>query len=563
MFPSIGFANPSAGGTAAITGSVLLTAQSPQAMSITPSAPGLYAMLPVATTMSKAVGLFSIYIAGDYDYGVKDSTGTQLGWIRARTGAVVGLSDNSTAAGVWATSGLENTGITAQYSNPTLANINFAPQRVTLDANRTAFLFGGTDCYIIAYDSSSQTWGTATLVRATVGSGAFTGILQTTNQILVCSCSSTTAFEAVTVTFSGTTPTVNSGTKATATLGGNISQFFQLIAVSTSFVISYGRATTTHAIRALTVSGTTPTIGGESTLQTSGQPSYPVYIFASGSIVRTLVTDSSATQLTCAPFTVSGSTLSAGTPAAVSFTGSGQFSRAFVNGNGNIVCQYLNTTHYATVFKLTSTTEAASSVSLGTVPTHIGYTDYVQVTASKTCFLSSASSSLCYANILTDSAGTASAGTEISTGESGTFSSSLASVTSSGTTANFVSKSTQRFVKYTFDCSGSSPVISAKAGAQFGAVGNVANPSPSDKFGNRFFLTLHTSAGSYFLSGGGSFDIGVTSNQYLISQKIAIPNFFGAQGGVIGAANNETWLGYCYDTNLNKGMFITRVEAAA
>lgn len=545
------------GGTTT-TGSVTLTAASPAAMVSTPATPGTYTTLPDATTCAKGVTLFSEYNAGDYDRGIKDAAGNQLGWIRPRTGAVIGLSDSSTAAGVWAYYGLEKTGVTAQYSNATVANMaSNVLRRIALDATRTAFLFGGVDCYVIAYDSSSQTWGTATLVRVAIKSGVFVGVLQTTNQILVCTCDSTTAFEAVTITFSGTTPTVNSGTKGTATLAGNISNITQLIAVGTSWVVGYARATTQAGIMAITVSGTTPTVGSESALIATSTNT-PI-IFAAGSIVRTISFNNS-TSLQCAPFTVSGSTLSAGTAATVSTTLSGSFPRAFLNGNGNIVCQYDNTTHYVTVFKLTGTTEVASSVSLGTAAFSMvsSDSDYIQVTASKTCFATRTSASSFAINILTDTAGTATAGTEYSKTTAASLGTPEA-IISSGNMARFYLPTTGLSVNLVIDCSGTSPSVSSLLQITNGAT--MPSTAPSDRYGVRSPMLLNTSNSSTIISGGAGFayDLVLTANA--VNKKIALAV---ATVGVTGSSSNESFYvaGYM-NSSATTGVTLTRVEAAA
>lgn len=444
--------NPGLGGTTSTT-NVTLTASSPATLTVTPDTLGLYVTLPDATTCTKADNSYSIYNAGDYDYGVKDSTGTQLGWVRARTGAMIGLSDNTTAAGIWAYYGLEKLGVTATYTNLTSTNSAAAARRISLDADRMCFLFGGTSCYAVIYNSATLSWGSATLIRSGLLSTniGFGGILSAVDQVLVFSCNSTTGLEAVTLTISGVGITVEDSTKATATLAGNISFFTSPpVLVGTSVVIGYGRATTTTAIRAISISGTTPTIGAEATISTAA--TFIPILFAVGSIVRTIGT--SSTLVTCAPFTVSGSTLTAGTPATATSTGSNL--RAFINGNGNLIADYTNTTYYVTIFKLTGTAEAASSVSIGTAPTDIfANSDFVQVTASKTAYLGS-STTAWVCNIVTDTAGTATAGTAVT----GTTSASatVAQLPSTAGTASFGVADSSTYYSKTFDCSGASPV---------------------------------------------------------------------------------------------------------
>lgn len=541
------------GGTTS-TASITLTASSAAAMSVTPATPGLYATLPDAMTCAKADNLFSIYNAGDYDFGVKNSAGTQLGWVRPRTGAMIGLADSSTAAGVWACYGLEKLGTTALYVNTTTANSDNFLRRIALDANRTCFLWGGVDCYAIVYDASTQTWGSAALVRATVASGAFIGVLSATNQVLVVSCNSTTGMEAVTLTIASNVITVNTGTKTTATLAGNWTSFSQLIAVSTSWVLGYCRATTVAGIRAITVSGTTPTIGAESAVTPS--TATPPSLFASGSIVRTI--SASASGIYAKPFTVSGSTLSAGTEAAP--TASAAEFRAFQNGNGNIVCNYINTTHYAAIFKLTGTVEAGSSVSLGTTPASaiLTRTEYQQITSSKTVYVANAASTSWYANILTDTGGTATAGTEIS----GIVATSLTYVAAcgvSGNMARFAQGSPASFGQITLDCSGTSPVLSEHNRAST-ASALLGSPVASNQYGVRSGKTLVAGASCYALSAAsGPYDQLITAHSIERLIALSVTPVYASAGGLAGAAN-ETFVGSV--TAGSTGYSIQRIEAA-
>ena len=357
-------------------------------------------------------------------------------------------------------------------------------------------------------------------------------------------------------TFWGTTNTitVNTGTKGTATLGGNWAGFGQLIAVSTSWVLSYGRATTTSAIRAITVSGTTPTIGAESSL--TAAVSTPANLFASGSVVRTVVNAYGGVNLQCKPYTVSGSTLSAGTAATATVTSADL--RAFLNGNGNIVCQYINSTHYATIFKLTGTTEAASSVSLGTVPSDVtNHADYVQVTASKTAFIADASSTTWYANVLTDTAGTASAGTEIS-GEHPTLSYGVAGIAASGNNARFCLAGSSAIGQLTLDCSGTSPVFADQSSAVVGT-GAISYYKASSNYGVRNGRTLLADTTGYSISGVGStfYDMRFTPGKVARSASILPPT---GSTFISGASNESFCIGVA---NSTIGAFITRIEAAA
>ncbi len=547
-----------AGGTT-ITGSVVLTVLSAAAMSVTPTAPGLYVTLPDATTCTKATAPFSIYNAGDYDYGVKNSAGTQLGWVKPRTGAVIGLADKTTAAGVWALYGLEKVGITADYVNAAVANMGDYLIRIAVDANRTCFLFGGTDCYAIVYDSSTQSWGAATLVRATIGDGKFAGVLSAAGQVMAVTCDSTTGMEAVTLTITGTGVTVNTANKATATLNANLSTIGDVIAVSTSFVVSYRTATPDGQIRALTVSANTPTIGAAATLDaTAGAGQLSARLFASGAVVRTLVGSGTA-LLACKPFTVTGSSLAAGTQVTAAMTGSSSV-RAFVNGNGNIVAQYLNTSHFASIFKLTGTVEAVSSVTLGTAPASVVSvdSDCIPLTASKTVFVSK-SGSAWYSNILTDTAGTATAGTQTATTMTAAVSAVQAIMVSGNNARLGVAQSTIMQSQFTVDCSGASPSITSAVNLGLSSSSTSVPTFTSSDLSNKRKPSVLLAGAAVHLVG----DLAAVADTeaFAGSMRYAPRNATLRNAGVTGAAANESWLGGVPISTI--GFKIQRVEFAA
>ena len=542
-----------------ITGNVTLTATgglvSNAAISVVPANPGLYVTLPVATGVNKGVNVVSVYNNGDYDYGVKDSAGTQLGWVRPKTGAIIGLADNTTAAGVWAPYGLEKLGITAQYVNPTALNqADNLFKAISLDADRTCFLFGGTTHSAIIYNASTQSWGTATTVRTGASNNFFTGIKSATDQVLVCSCDTSTGFQAVTLTISGTGITVNSA--VSVVLAGNIADFLQLIAVSTSWVVAYGRDTTVSGIRAITIAGTVPTIGSESILDPAVASTANIY--ASGSIVRTVI--ASAASLSCKPFTVTGSSLAAGTAATATVSQANVF-RTVVNGNGNIVANYINANHSATIFKLTGTVEAASTVVVSsTLPAAgVSFYEYLAISASKTLFLSYVSGTpTWYANILTDTAGTASVGTQITGDITGNIG-AIQGISAVSNIGRIAYSSSTAIGQWTFDCSGTSPVISSLERLPYSPSSlGMGVPAASDKLGVRSaksFIAGNTlyCLGTNSTAGDTAFGIGRIGR----SAPLPVANSF----GVVGLTTREAFLTVFAGSSI--GRIIQRVEAAA
>lgn len=543
---------------AQVTGSTTLTATSPAAMTVTPTAPGQYATLPDATTCAKGVNLFSIYNAGEHDYGVKDAAGNQIGWVRPKTGAVIGLSANANAAGVWPAYGLEKIGVTANYSNPSLTNMGTSIVRVTVDANRTCFLFGNTDCYGIIYDASTLIWGSPILVRASVAAGAFLAILSAANQVLVASCNSTTGFAAVTLTISGTSIDVNA--PVPVTLAGTFSNIGQMVQVGSSFVVSYGRATTTTALRAITVSGTVPTIGNETVIAATTVNSARLY--ASGSVLRTFV-DNMAGGSSCLinPYTVSGTTLNLGTGTSVMTALS---PRIFQIGNGNVIIQASNGNHQAHISSLSGTTETVSTATLGTAPSSIANSAYVAI-GNKVVFLSAPAGSTWYANILTDTGGTASAGTQISGTVSGTTFQSVAALFSNGNTAKFAwqcSSGSSTAGTLAFDCSGSSPTLSDIKTLNGGSGGQVSYSiflgQPLDQTRHQTALIAGTNAIS--IGNGVSTVYGLQVSANNISKVLLTP--MRATNGVVGATNSESYFVNQVDGSTT-GIAIIKMEMAA
>jgi hypothetical protein len=356
--------------------------------------------------------------------------------------------------------------------------------------------------------------------------------------------------QTVTLTIATNAITVNAAVNTT--LAGNIAVFGQLIPVSTWWVVSYGRATTTSGIRSITVSGTVPTVNAESALTPAVATAASLY--ASGSVVRTICASSSA--IVAKPF--SGSALTPGTESSQATTAAEY--RAFLNGNGNIVCNYRNTTHYATVFKLTTTTEAGSSVSIGTVPTAATTAaDYVAVTAGKTAYVYHAGSTAWYSNILTDTAGTATVGTEISGSVSGNLA-GVSGLLASGNNARFAIQSASQLQQLTLDCSGTSPTLSsAQVVAYASATATVGIPAASNLYGERSAKQLIAGTVANFI--GGPLAVGDTRMGSASIQRQTPLQVISITSGAVGATSAESWLGNIIVSTT--GYAIQRVEAAA
>jgi hypothetical protein len=444
-----------AGVTTATTATTLTN--TPTLLQITPTSYGVTVTLPDATTCSVGGPLHCIDNRGGFPVRVVNTSGTLLGFVYAGVVSYISLDDKTTAAGVWAIGNNEPLGLSAVLQT---TNMNYINACVDLGSNQEFVLSNGpsnTNLYGVVYNRSTNTFGNVTLIRTgTVSAANFSAILSSTNQVLVVSAI-TTAFEAVTLSISGTTITVN--TAATATLSANTQGFANgcgLIAVGSSFVTSYQVATPACQIRALTVSGTTVTIGSASVL--SGTNGSSIFggggLIVAGSSSVVIAVSTATTSIYTTPYTVSGSTLTVGT--GTTTTGGTMTlqklaalgTRWYVGYNDG------GTTVKAGVVTLTGTTTTISTATL--MSSSASLADAIIIGSNKVLALSSNSSN--NANILTDTAGTASAGTAITLSSNGNRSCAYAS----GTDV-YVFDGVGNSIPYsvlTVNCSGASPVVS-------------------------------------------------------------------------------------------------------
>ena len=539
-------------GGLALTGSVSLTNSSPGCVTVTPSQSGLFAIMPDATTLAKHLALFGIYNAGDVDYGIRDYAGNKLGWIAPKSHVIMGLVDNSTAAGLWTARGARKTGVTALFDSVAVAAGNGTPlQRITIDANRTAFVFGL--CYLIVYDESSLSWGAPVLIRA---ADFCSVILSGPSQLLAFTSNAGTALEAVTITISGTSLTVNSGSKATATAANTVNAISAMIAVGTSWVVGYHTNVTGDSfLRGITISGTTPAFGSPVTLPNNSIA--PPVLFASGAVVRAVHHASSGAALQCDPYTVAGSALTTGTGASTTAGGGASLTylRAFMNSNGNIVAQYVSASGHGNVavFKLTGTVEAVSAVQVSTsgVTPQVS-TDYTAISGTKTLFsyLVPGSSGARF-NIHTDTAGTGAAGTELVLAAFNA--SQIAALALAGSTARVGTKGSTDTCQFEIDCSGTSPLLASAQTADL----NIGLPAPCGSSGLRDYTLLSAGGTAYSIGGRAANESAFSSSSIRAITPTSRDTY---ATGAPGAAASESW---SLENNVVWATTIKRIEACA
>ena len=285
--------------------------------------------------------------------------------------------------------------------------------RITIDSTRELLLFKSTAAIqAVVWNNTTQTFGTAVLVRTVATDAALGGLLVGTDKVLLVSCpNAATTFEAVVLTFASTVITV--GTAATATLpeamtgndgiSGGISHLG--VACGSSYVFGMRLASSTRAI-ALTVSGTTPTIGTSLSLAASNTGLSSLRGIDTTRLLL-IYRNGAGTGIICTPLTVSGgTTLTAGTTATIT-GGAWRYFTALSTGRWAIV--YGNTNTFGAIISVSGTVATASSVQLNaaadlSAAAVVKISDQLIVQCTTTAV-----------NVLTDASGTATAGAAVTT----------------------------------------------------------------------------------------------------------------------------------------------------
>lgn len=336
---------PGNGGAAGATGNVVLTATSPGAQSVNPSAAGWYVTLPDATTMNKGVISFLVSnTSPDYDMGIKDSAGNKLGWVRPNSSAMIGLADNAAAAGVWSLSGVEKTGVTVAAYNAAFIGGIAKIRRLTLDANRTLFFFLiGNNLYAIAHDANTNTFG-GLYNYGVIGTGSYDAVLTANSgqALLTYIATNGTTLNVYVLTITGTTISNSASTTTACSALSGIAFSLAQLGASGTFILAYsfGSASGGLAVRAIVLSGLN--IGPE-VVFSSSYTGPAIYGAACYSLDAThgMVVFYGNGGMNAQPVSVAGSTVTAGTPGTINSLVSQLLRFLPKNANGNIpfVCQ--------------------------------------------------------------------------------------------------------------------------------------------------------------------------------------------------------------------------------
>ncbi|MCK5909426.1 MAG: hypothetical protein KAG62_05700, partial [Caulobacter sp.] len=234
---------------------------------------GLAVTLPDATTLASG-RTFRFYNAGVYDLPIKDASGATKVFIRPGKAALATLSVNGVAAGDWLFDGGNVYGCTLDYIAPNALAGSFGDCRVIpVDGSRDmiVFLSNGNTLKCVVYDRSSNTFGAFATIQS--ASSVYQTVSINASTVLTVYGQGST-LTAVTVSISGTTATVNTPVSV-ASFMPSIENIWEATLVGTAWVF---RAWSTSAVAeyafAVTVSGTTPSIGGAVSLNAVPSNSY-------------------------------------------------------------------------------------------------------------------------------------------------------------------------------------------------------------------------------------------------------------------------------------------------
>lgn len=289
--------------------------------------------LPDATTMTVGGPKFIVdNTQGSYPCGIRDSAGTLLMAVAAGGEAYVSIKSIATAAGAWSITGtnlepglitIDNT-FSSAYSSTVLAPF------VALDDNKSIHFLKNTsnDLYAVAVDKTTGAVGTPVLVKVATTNVRSAFKVSTTTAIAFYDDGSANS-RAVIISLSGAT-TLAVGTEATVATYGywsaeNFSGAPKIAQLtSTLYLASYTSGTNTTVV-AVSVSGTTITLGSPANIITANSVSNSTTTYALTATTGLVLYKSGAG----APYannavviSVSGTTCTVGTPAALTGVGS-------------------------------------------------------------------------------------------------------------------------------------------------------------------------------------------------------------------------------------------------
>lgn len=358
---------PRGGGTSTSSAvDITLTSSSTQTQLVTMTAADKYVILPNATTLTKGEAVFEITASStSYPFAIKNGAGDILyGPLFAGNTVQLTLEDSSTSAGSWTAGGVIARGGYGPVSFSTIAPYgnSFPVAAVGMSSTLGLIIYqSGANAYSVVAASVSGTtvtFGTPATIASNIKDASSTSgnasvqatSLSATLATFTYVDSTNSQQFIIAISVSGTTCTVGSAVALSGT-GASFAPFSNFGLTSTTGAVVYqyddGVSTVGAYLRLYSISGTTITLGTASTLATAASP---------GSILAKACKTSS--NSICAVYSPSGN----GTNTIRSFTFSGTTLTA--GTASNIATAYISASGYGFAYP-TATSTSNSIFSLG------------------------------------------------------------------------------------------------------------------------------------------------------------------------------------------------------
>jgi hypothetical protein len=318
-----------------------------------------------------------------------------------------------------------------------------------------------------------------------------------------------------------------------------------IVAVGSSYVVNYNVTTTAIQIRALTVSGTTVTIGSSTSVAT-GSSGYTSTFAASTSVYLNFSFNAGTLAIT--PYTISGTTITLGsaTSLGVSATYPGYKVTTISNGT-RWICVYSNgaeTAVSASIVSLSGANATTTTASAYTTINDIALVDLYSY-GSK-CLVTMGTSGV--VNIITDTAGTASAGT-VMTGLNGSAYPTIVSADSTYAMVVTSSSGGQYVQQVQINISGTSPTLTAQTWFGSGANTGIKAFGPCNTNGTQRACwtkgSINCSVGTIISTGVQNQKTSVVTGYggYVFYPAFTQPGLLDGGSQMVMGYDNEIWYG--------------------
>lgn len=298
---------------------ITLTATSDQVQNVTMTASGKAVILPNATTLTKGSAVFQICNTGNLPFYVENAAGSVLAFLLPTQATLLTLVDNSTSSGVWASPAQEYAFelLGTSVSSQTASSTSRFSAAMLSDSLLVVGYYDGTNIRIMAgsISGSTVTFGTPqTLKTGTNGEINATVAMSSTQCFVAYSTGITGSTHSAFVrgiSVSGTTITLGTETTVTTNVVGNLSKTVSAKLFGSTVVFSYrgsdNGGNQLGFLRAATISGSTLTLG--TAVSSSITAAYGIMAVDSSTFLWSYADNSFAIRARF--YTVSGTTLTA------------------------------------------------------------------------------------------------------------------------------------------------------------------------------------------------------------------------------------------------------------